>query len=57
MSSTCAAPTADEMRFVLDELPRSSSGKIQKFRLRVEYAQLYAGAPGVVAPASSVATP
>ncbi|MFR9802102.1 AMP-binding protein [Pseudonocardia sp. RS010] len=41
---------------LLDELPRSSSGKIQKFRLRVEYAEHYAGAPGVVAPASRVAT-
>ena len=41
---------------LLDELPRSSSGKIQKFQLRVEYAELYAGAPGVVAPASQVAT-
>lgn len=41
---------------LLDELPRSSSGKIQKFQLRADYAQFYAGAPGVVAPASSVST-
>ncbi|MBW0103183.1 AMP-binding protein [Pseudonocardia sp. KRD291] len=42
---------------LLDELPRSSSGKIQKFHLRAEYAELYAGEAGVVAPSAPVTTP